>query len=290
MMGADEFGFGSALLVALGCIYARQCHKNTCPVGIATQDAALRAKFAGTASRGVRILGIRGARRAAPSGGARRAVARRTARPLGSVAPPAVRRRSLRAHRSQRDSALARTRPDDGVRRVDRRTSTISCPRTWIAHREIARAADRAGRPRRRRAHRTRIRRAAHERRVARRPIDVRYQGTAGQSFGAFLTGGISLDLRRRCQRLRRQEHGRRPYRRCAVSATRTSRSPATRASTVRAAVKASCAVPRANVSRVRNSGARTGRRGRGRSCLRVHDRPASSLFSDRSAKISRAA
>ncbi len=48
MLGADMFGFGSALLVALGCIYARQCHQNTCPVGIATQDAALRGKFPGT--------------------------------------------------------------------------------------------------------------------------------------------------------------------------------------------------------------------------------------------------
>ncbi len=48
MLGADMFGFGSALLVALGCIYARQCHENTCPVGIATQDAALRGKFPGS--------------------------------------------------------------------------------------------------------------------------------------------------------------------------------------------------------------------------------------------------
>ena len=48
MLGADMCGFGTTLLVALGCIYARQCHKNTCPVGIATQDLALRAKFKGT--------------------------------------------------------------------------------------------------------------------------------------------------------------------------------------------------------------------------------------------------
>ena len=48
MLGADDCGFGTTLLVALGCIYARQCHKNTCPVGIATQDAELRKKFKGT--------------------------------------------------------------------------------------------------------------------------------------------------------------------------------------------------------------------------------------------------
>lgn len=48
MLGADEFGFGTSVLVALGCDMARQCHLNTCPTGIATQRADLRAKFAGT--------------------------------------------------------------------------------------------------------------------------------------------------------------------------------------------------------------------------------------------------
>jgi glutamate synthase domain-containing protein 2/glutamate synthase domain-containing protein 3 len=48
-LGADEYGFGTAALVALGCVMARQCHANTCPVGIATQREDLRAEFAGTA-------------------------------------------------------------------------------------------------------------------------------------------------------------------------------------------------------------------------------------------------
>ncbi len=47
-MGADEFSFGTAALVAEGCLLARACHSNTCPVGVATQDPKLRAKFAGT--------------------------------------------------------------------------------------------------------------------------------------------------------------------------------------------------------------------------------------------------
>ena len=47
LLGAEEFGFSSAPLVALGCIMMRKCHLNTCPVGIATQDPALRAKFTG---------------------------------------------------------------------------------------------------------------------------------------------------------------------------------------------------------------------------------------------------
>src|SRR5438270_3692636 len=47
LLGAEEFGFGTGLLVALGCDMARQCHLNTCPTGIATQRDDLRAKFAG---------------------------------------------------------------------------------------------------------------------------------------------------------------------------------------------------------------------------------------------------
>src|SRR4029077_10485111 len=47
ILGADEFGFGTAALLAIGCVMARQCHLNTCPVGIATQDEKLRARFAG---------------------------------------------------------------------------------------------------------------------------------------------------------------------------------------------------------------------------------------------------
>jgi len=47
LLGAEEFGFSTAPLVALGCIMMRKCHLNTCPVGIATQDPALRAKFNG---------------------------------------------------------------------------------------------------------------------------------------------------------------------------------------------------------------------------------------------------
>jgi len=48
MLGADEYGIGTASLVAMGCIMVRQCHSNTCPVGICTQNEALREKFSGT--------------------------------------------------------------------------------------------------------------------------------------------------------------------------------------------------------------------------------------------------
>ncbi len=48
LLGADEFGFSTAPLIAAGCIMMRKCHLNTCPVGIATQDPVLRARFTGT--------------------------------------------------------------------------------------------------------------------------------------------------------------------------------------------------------------------------------------------------
>ena len=47
LLGAEEFGFSTAPLVVLGCIMMRVCHLNTCPVGVATQDPELRARFAG---------------------------------------------------------------------------------------------------------------------------------------------------------------------------------------------------------------------------------------------------
>ena len=56
LLGADEFGFSTAPLVAMGCIMMRKCHLNTCPVGIATQDPALREKFTGTPEHVINFL------------------------------------------------------------------------------------------------------------------------------------------------------------------------------------------------------------------------------------------
>ena len=56
LLGADEFAFGTAVLVALGCDMARQCHLNTCPTGIATQRPDLRAKFRGKPEHVVRYF------------------------------------------------------------------------------------------------------------------------------------------------------------------------------------------------------------------------------------------
>jgi glutamate synthase (NADPH/NADH) large chain len=56
MLGAEEFGIGTASLVAMGCIMVRQCHSNTCPVGVCTQDEKLRQKFEGTPEKVINLF------------------------------------------------------------------------------------------------------------------------------------------------------------------------------------------------------------------------------------------
>ncbi len=56
MMGAEEYGIGTAALIAMGCIMVRQCQSNTCPVGICVQDPELRKKFSGSADKVVNLI------------------------------------------------------------------------------------------------------------------------------------------------------------------------------------------------------------------------------------------
>ena len=56
MMGAEEYGMGTSSLVAMGCIMVRQCHSNTCPVGVCSQDSSLREKFTGTPEKVVNLF------------------------------------------------------------------------------------------------------------------------------------------------------------------------------------------------------------------------------------------
>ena len=56
MMGAEEYGMGTSSLVAMGCIMVRQCHSNTCPVGVCSQDISLREKFTGTPEKVVNLF------------------------------------------------------------------------------------------------------------------------------------------------------------------------------------------------------------------------------------------
>ncbi|KQS03319.1 glutamate synthase [Sphingomonas sp. Leaf357] len=56
ILGAEEFGIGTLSLVAMGCIMVRQCHSNTCPVGVCTQNDALREKFTGTPEKVINLM------------------------------------------------------------------------------------------------------------------------------------------------------------------------------------------------------------------------------------------
>jgi glutamate synthase domain-containing protein 2/glutamate synthase domain-containing protein 1/glutamate synthase domain-containing protein 3 len=184
MLGADMFGFGSALLVALGCIYARQCHQNTCPVGIATQEAALRGKFPGTAEDAETFL---------------RFVARDVRRRLAALGA-----RSLDEIRGRGD--LVRPRYErargidlDEVLRLPETRAPFDFARVDLAHlddeaipggtQRIA-PADRAVGAR---LSYDAVTRAARGEIVA--AATYRYAGSAGQSFAAFLAAPLTLVL-----------------------------------------------------------------------------------------------
>jgi glutamate synthase domain-containing protein 2/glutamate synthase domain-containing protein 3 len=189
ILGADRFAFGTALLVALGCIYARQCHKNTCPVGIATQDEKLRAKFAGTGEHGAAFFTF---------------VARDVRRRLAKLGV-----RSLADLRGRRDLLQAKQFDDPILDAVDVSVLLAVGADPAIPPGEAALAAPHVDDAMRGSSEAARITprdraagtRYAYELASARAegldPAYVRksYRGTAGQSFGAFLTRGICLDL-----------------------------------------------------------------------------------------------
>jgi glutamate synthase domain-containing protein 2/glutamate synthase domain-containing protein 1/glutamate synthase domain-containing protein 3 len=184
MLGADMFGFGTALLIALGCIYAHQCHLNTCPVGIATQDAVLRGKFPGTAEDAATFM---------------RFVARDVRRRLAALGA-----RSLEEIRGRSD--LVRPR-DDRARGVDL-DELLRLPETRApfdsAPIDIAHLDDHAiagGTQPIAPADRAVATRIAYDVVVRKArgefvgPATYRYTGSAGQSFGAFLAAPLALEL-----------------------------------------------------------------------------------------------
>jgi glutamate synthase (ferredoxin) len=206
LLGADEYGFGSAVLVAAGCVMARQCHLNTCPAGIATQREDLRRKFRGTPEDVVHffmsiaeevreILALLGQRRLAdvigrsdllevraPVAGSKAATV--TLEPLLAVSGASPHR-----HAGGRNDppvtggdldrrVLARMRfGPDGPSRLTAELPITNADRTVGARiaGEIARRY--RGRPL--------------------RPATLRlgYRGSAGQSFGAFCVEGMQLTL-----------------------------------------------------------------------------------------------
>jgi glutamate synthase (ferredoxin) len=172
MLGAEEFGFGTGLLVALGCDMARQCHLNTCPTGIATQREDLRAKFEGRPEYVINYLFLIAEE-------VREHLARLGARSLAEVVgrvellePDAHARLDLSYVLSRTDPALPRGRKWD--RNGDCPAAAPSSGAIDNSHRTVGAAIDR-GEPR-------------------------SYRGSAGQSFGAFLDQGVELNLEGQAQ------------------------------------------------------------------------------------------
>ncbi len=187
MLGADMCGFGTTLLVALGCIYARQCHKNTCPVGIATQDLALRAKYKGTAEEALTFFSFIAAD------------VRRRLAALGASSLDEIRGRSdlLRA-RADLDDYFSQIDLSEVLRLPER------SPFSDVRNAEEPHVDDMCGPDevvRLRPADRAVGARIAHNIVLARNrgetvtPHTRRYTGSAGQSFGSFITDGVRLEL-----------------------------------------------------------------------------------------------
>ncbi len=207
LLGADEFGFATAPLIAAGCIMMRKCHLNTCPVGIATQDPVLRKRFTGQPEHVINyfffvaeevreLMSQLGFRTISEMIGRvdkldmRRAVSQWKAkgvdlsRILHQVpAVPGVKIYNGEKQDHGLDKALdheliAAARPAlDHGQPVEIVTTVRNVNRTVGAmlSGEVARRYGHAGLPE--------------------DTIAIKLQGTAGQSFGAFLARGISLNL-----------------------------------------------------------------------------------------------
>jgi glutamate synthase domain-containing protein 2/glutamate synthase domain-containing protein 3 len=212
MLGADAFGFGTAPVVAAGCIMARQCHANTCPVGIATQREDLRAKFPGRVQNVIdfftyvamevrELLASLGLRSIDELIGRTDLLERR---PQAELPPGHDKAAGLDFGPLLASADPTGTKPRHNVQprndRVEDRPLDLELM-------EAVRPALEGGEPVRvesevRNIHRTVGARIAGE--VARRwgnyglpegTIELRFTGHAGQSFGAFACGGMRLVL-----------------------------------------------------------------------------------------------
>ena len=207
LLGADEFGFGTGALIAAGCVMMRKCHLNTCPVGVATQDPELRKRFAGQPAHVINFITflVQEVRELMAQLGfrtfdemigradrldMRRAIHHWKARGLDFsrlLAIPPAPPDAATYHCEQQNHGLddvldhwliAQARPalesrqpvriETPIRNTDRTTGAMLSG-------QIARRYGHAGLPD--------------------DAIHIRLSGTAGQSFGAFLAHGVTLDL-----------------------------------------------------------------------------------------------
>ena len=205
LLGAEEYGFGTAALVALGCRMLRKCHTNTCPMGVATQDPQLRERFTGTADRLInyfRLLAEDIRRRIAELGyerlddliGRSDLLRQRTAPPESPVARLDLRRllhrpagdADIRCRLSQ-EHALAEVLDQQLLPLADRiLRDGKSVSQTFpIANTDRSVGAMLSGY----------VTRKCGRGGLPAEALSVTFRGSAGQSFGAFLAPGISFRL-----------------------------------------------------------------------------------------------
>jgi glutamate synthase (NADPH/NADH) large chain len=207
LLGADEFGFSTAPLIAAGCIMMRKCHLNTCPVGVATQDPVLRKRFTGMPEHVINyFFFVAEELRLIMAQLGFRTLAEMTGRVDRLDMKKAI--DHWKAKGVDLSRILHRVQPKPGVAIYNCETQNHGLE-TALDHELIAAAkpAIESGQPIRierniRNVDRTTGAMLSGE--IAKRhghaglpedTITVRFEGTAGQSFGAFLARGVSLEL-----------------------------------------------------------------------------------------------
>jgi glutamate synthase domain-containing protein 2/glutamate synthase domain-containing protein 1/glutamate synthase domain-containing protein 3 len=202
LLGADEYGFGTAALLAEGCIMVRACHRDTCPVGVATQRPDLRAKFQGTPEMVATYLLF-------VAEEVRHGLARLGLRALDDAIGRVdlLRQRDAEGRGSTLDLAPLLADPGPGARRYEE-SLPLQAPRSGLGDRIFDDAFECVWEGTRlnlkheiRNADRTvgaRLGGALGLEFGARSPegnVNVRFAGEAGQSFGAFLSPGVEFVL-----------------------------------------------------------------------------------------------
>ncbi|RUN77858.1 glutamate synthase large subunit [Sphingomonas sp. TF3] len=206
ILGAEEFGIGTLSLVAMGCIMVRQCHSNTCPVGVCTQDAALRAKFGGTPEKVINLmtfiaeevrdilarLGFRSLDEVIGRTELLRQVSR-GAEHLDDLdlnpilakvdAPDDQRRFSLKTRRNEVPDSLDAQMIKDAAAVFTRREKMQLTYSVRNTHRAVGTRLS------------SEITRTFGMSALADGHVHVRLRGSAGQSLGAFLCKGITLEV-----------------------------------------------------------------------------------------------
>jgi glutamate synthase domain-containing protein 2/glutamate synthase domain-containing protein 1/glutamate synthase domain-containing protein 3 len=207
LLGAERFGFGTSALVSLGCILMRKCHLGTCPVGIATQDPDLRKRFHGKAEYVVRFLTF-------VAEDVRREMAKLGFRTvdemIGHVERLSVNKAINHWKAKGLDFSAVFAKPDQSngcpLRRVRPQTDTHKDHLDWTI---IERLGDTLPQGKRthlempiRNVHRTvgailsnRIVKMHGGKGLPDGTFDLTFNGSAGQSFGAFLAKGVTMKL-----------------------------------------------------------------------------------------------